>query len=595
MARGFQNILGALLLLVLYAGAQPPAPGRSYEIGLAKDNLSWMWQARFYGNYSAGLKSRFFLNNQFDSNLFRETTSSNKWKDENNLETGWIYRTGTRWTLSTRLKSHVFSDENSFVKFSKHLLMQEVAYRPAEKVQLTPALGWASEDIYSFRDQGWYTQLEMQVTDYDLWGYHNSTTTRSAWFFFPGRKNQEHKYYTGFKKEFSRFARDSIQVGYEFIENSYHLAQEGKLENVEVNARYLFNQLNYDMSDHTTFELQTRLQNRDVSQNNPALLNRREELNLLNNMKLAYAKGRFRGQFLFTTSQVSNLSSRLPQNGTESRNDIQGLQTAFNLDFRWQMSGSDAMRLAFSYTKYEYTSPDSTQHIDEDDLRFLSDLSYHHRFSRYFSGSIHGNVYLYHQIYIHATRSGNNNWNRIFQLAPAFTFRIPGVLKHSNRLKILANYTVYDFEDILPQVRSYIYRKLIYTDSLSLSVTRALELVSIYQLEKEDNGTFFKDLFAEQVSRELTSHFVDISVVYRRLPGLKLIAGWNWYLRGEWRHSPSYRRTRDYRAFSPRLTILYNIGKRLLLHATYSPRVYRDMGTPRRYYVTGMLRLKYLF
>ncbi|MEJ2637134.1 MAG: hypothetical protein P8184_17845 [Calditrichia bacterium] len=568
---------------------------RNYQLNLTKDNISWYWEGNLNLNYQTGLQNRFFFENRFTSNLFRQRYDEKKWKDENNLQTWWEHRFNDYYATSTRLRSHIFSDQNSFVKFSKHLFLQQFSYFPVPNVKLTPGAGWASEDIYSYRDQGWYTELNLDVDHYDIGGYVNSTNTHSAYYFFPGRKNQEHKYYVAFNRQFSKIASDSIRVGYEYLSNSYHLAQGDFLENVEVNARFLYNELNYITSDRSALKIETRLQNRDVSQSNPSLLNHRRELTFANRIGWRYAGPKFESGIDLVNSQVTNLSSRLPGMGSESRNDVEGLQAALNLFTNWRISPSDEARLTFSYTKYEYSSPDTTQTIDEDDLRFITDLRYIHIFSPYFALKLNFNMYLYHQIYIHASRSANNNWNRILQLAPSFRFTIPGVLEHTNQIKILANYTIYDFEEILPQARSYIYRKLIYSDSLSLRLSDGLRLVTIYQLEKEDNGTFFKDIFAQQVSRELRSHFIDLSLVYLRIRNLKFVTGLNWYLRKEWGFAPVRRVARDYRAFSPRISVLYNIGSRILLHLTFAPKTYKDMDSPRVNYATGQVNLRYLF
>lgn len=587
---GFLWVLG----LLMWVGVAFPQ-GRQYQIGVSKDNLSWFWEGRLELSANSGSKSQFLLKNRFLSNLFRSGNLDNKWKDENNLTGSWSLWYRPYLKISTNFISHIFSDENTFVKFSKHLLVERFEYHPHKSIKLAPGIGYATEDIYSFRDRGWYTEFNMDIRDYELGGYHNTTSGKSSWFFFPGRRNQEHKIFLSFRKDFSAYASDSLQVGYEFRENAYHLAQSQNLENVEVNARYLYNMLVYSLTRNSRFDLETRVQNRDVFQTNPDLQNQRKEFSLNNRLRYIYQGNRIHTRLSFLTGSLTNRASRAQSSGYLSTNNIQGLQTAFTLFSGWNFTPRDQLSTSLSYTKYEYTSPDTAQHIDEDDIRFIGDVAYRHRFSPFFEGAIHFNVYLYHQIYIHASRSGNNNWNRIYQLRPVFRLKIPGVLENTNSLKILANYTVYDFEEFLPQIRSYIYRKMIFSDSLTVYLTRAIRFLALYQLEKEDNGTFFKDVFAQQVSRELTSHFVDISLVYTRFQRMKMITGWNWYIRREWSYAPEFRQSRDYFAFSPRLTLMVTLSRRLMLHMTYAPKVYRDIDLPHRYYVTGYIRLRYLF
>lgn len=594
MNRKSKNFLLLLLFLLLF-NYLCLAQNRNYQVDLFKDNISWNWQGKLNWHTRIKQKNRFFLNNAFTSNLFRESGLSNKWKDEDNLESGWEQKFSSRLLSATRLRSHIFSDENSFVKFSKHLLFQEFQVHPVNKLKVSPALGWAVEEMYGFRDQGWYTQLNADLKDWDLGGYVNNSEIFNSIYFFPGRRNQEHRYFMSFNKKFSEFANDSLRVGYEFMKNSYHLARVEFLENVEINSRFLYNRLGYHVSPKSRLDVETRIESRDISQSNPDLLNHRNEQNISNKVSLVFNGESFNQGVTFFTSQNTNLSSRSAGMRAESRNDLEGLQAAFNLFSHWKMNQSNELQLTFAYTKYQYSSPDTTQMIDEDDLRFISDLRFLHRFSTYFSASLAANFYFYHQIYIHANRSANNNWNRIFQLTPSFHLRIPRLLEHTNRIKILANYTVYDFDEILPQIRSYIFRELVFIDSLSIHLSAGLRLQTNYQLEKEDDGTFLKNLFAQQVSRELTSHFFDIRLVYVRITGLQLATGFNWYFRKEWVLFPRRRLARNYRAFSPRLTILYSLGPRLLLHLSIAPKTYRDLNIKRRYFGTGKVNLKYYF
>ncbi len=592
------KIFIGIVLLLLVPHFLFPQTGE-YQLNLFKDNLSWMWFGGLNLDIKINSKTQFVVKDQFTSNLFLETVKGNKWRDENNFKGYLSYDFSDPFKTSTQFSSRVFSDENSFVKFSKHIIFQQIDYYPISKVKVAPALGWASEDIYSIRDQGWYSQINSHVNGYDLGGYTNTLQGFSSLYYYPNRKNQEHRYFTAFNKQFSELARDSLQIGYEFIDNSYPIPSIGSgnivnLEDVGINSRYLYNELDYKFSSLSNLTIETKIQTRDITQSSINLHNHRKELNFANRVAVRYGTKKLSSGFIFSTSQETTLSSRKPVGTNQTRSDIDGLQSAFHLFLRWR-STFDESRLSFSYTKYEYSSPDTSQTVDEDDLRFIIDLMYRHIFSDYFSIKINANLYLYHQIYIHPSRSANNNWNRIYVLASSFIHTIPERVRHSFQIKILANYTVYDFEDILPEIRSYLFRKLDFSDSLQIQISNGLKFQTIYQLEKEDNGTFFKDIFAQQISRELTSHFIDVGLLYAGIKGLQLNTALNWHFRKEWSMAPDRRLVRDYRAFSPRVSLKYGINKNLFLFLIYSPRSYRDLNIKKRYFSMGRIDLKYYF
>ena len=572
----------------------------TYRVNLSKDEISWLWLGHLQLSYQTSNKSSFLLQNYFTSNLIQKTRLGDRWRDDNDLVGFWIYRFNSNIENSIELKSVIYSNRTGKSKFSKQFLTEEFSFIPRDNILLKPALGFTFEDIYGYQDQGWYTQFEVKVRNYDLSGYTNNMDGISSLYFFPDRRNQEHHYFIAFSKDFSIQATDSIRIGYEFIENSYPIvlstSQEIRnLEAVGINTRFLYNELIYRLSNQSFFNIQTQLQTRDASTSNPDLHNHSEEIKFANRIGIQHAGPEFQAGLSFSSKQSTSLSSRTPTSNSVLRTDIDGLQAAFNLFMNWFISPRDESRFSFSYTKYEYSSPDTSQTIDEDDLRFIIDFMYRHYFSPYFALTFKTNLYLYHQIYIHQSRSANNNWNRIYQLGPSFRFSIPNILVHTNQIKILANYTVYDFEEILPEVRSYIFRKLVYSDSLNIFLTGNLKLNVTYQLEKEDNGTFFKDIFAEQVSRELTSHFIDLGLVYTRIRSIQVTTALNWYIRREWNVFPEKRQIRNYRSFSPRLILNYNMNRRLILSLDYAPRIYRDFRSERQYFTTARINLNYLF
>ena len=131
-------------------------------------------------------------------------------------------------------------------------------------------------------------------------------------------------------------------------------------EDVGMNSRYLFNELNYKFSSLYNLTVETKIQTRDITQSNINLHNHRKELNFANRVALRYGTKNLSSGFIFSTSQLTTLSSRRPVGSNQTRSDIDGLQTAFHLFFRLKKK-FDESRISFSYTKYEYSSPDTSQ------------------------------------------------------------------------------------------------------------------------------------------------------------------------------------------------------------------------------------------
>jgi hypothetical protein len=438
----------------------------------------------------------------------------------------------------------------------------------------------------------------LEINKLDMGGYLNSTDLNSVVRGFPGRKNQEHSFFTSWNKEFSDRSSDSLRIGYQYSDNKYYLAQNNSnsqqpdaLEEVTINARFVNNELTYQTGEASRLSVITEFKNRMINQDNPFLetANRRQEIFVSNQFNYLFNWGILDANTGVMFSQTINDN---PGNET----DINDLQAALTSRFRLHLSKRDIFTSRFYYTKYEYNTPEEENNVDDrDEQRFIIDADYRHRFSPYFELKLKSHIYLYHQIFLSAQRSANNNWNRIYQLAAGFNYRLADNIQHRHQIKILANYTAFDFDEILPQIRSYVFRKLIYTDSLTIKLTEFLYFNSYYQLENEDNGTFFKDEFSQQVTKEIKAHFLNLSLQHQRILGFQLTTGITFYWRDEWTFIPTEKKVRELRSVAPRITIIYPASTRLLLFATYAPNRITNFGENAEYFTTGKLNMQYFF
>jgi hypothetical protein len=592
-----------LLLLPVFLNAQPPT---LYQLEFNKDYITWVWLGRFNTTINTGGQSRLTISDQFISKLFRQTAQTDKWRDENTFFFNWQTSLSAEFQPRTILQSRVFSDENTNREFNKHLAAQEVVIKAHPKIQFIPGLGYAMEKAFNSHDDGIHYRLGFRISALDMGGYINHTDLSSMIFDFPGRKNQEHSFFTGWTRKFSDYADDSLQVGYQFSESRYYInpvpgGPANPTEQVIINARFLFNKLQYKISDRSFFSVLTNFRNRDIDQTNPFQENnrRRKEFSLNNQFEFLLLMGPFNLLSSFFTSVIDH------NNDPGLRTDVRSLQSALNMMLQFQPGRSDKFWGRFSYTKLEYNTPDVYEGInddpafreDRDEQRFIFDAGYRRRLSSNFALSFKGNAYLFHQIYLRPRRSQNNNWNRIYQLGVAADHKVGETFEHRSQVKILANYTVFDFEELLPNINSFVFRKLIYNDSLSIRLTRELSLNTIYQWEKEDNGRFFQEAFTQQVTKELTAHFVNIYFRHDDVFGLRVTSGVSLFFRNEWSFPSDggRQKVREFRSITPRLTVIYPAGKRLMLYLTYAPNRATNFGRVEQYFTSGAINMQYFF
>ena len=140
------------------------------------------------------------------------------------------------------------------------------------------------------------------------------------------------------------------------------------------------------------------------------------------------------------------------------------------------VSSSDFVSFESSAGILRYDTPDSTNTDDRDELLITFAGRESHRWNEYLEVNVVAEVTLNHIVYLFADRSANNNWNRIFRLAPELVYTPSSTLQSVNTFEVLANYTVFDFETLIPTVESYSYRQFAFLDSTSYDMSSSMGL-----------------------------------------------------------------------------------------------------------------------
>ena len=582
----------AILLLVLFVTffIHPVFPQQPsvYQIYFDKGNVNWQWLGRLHYLRQWG-KWRIQLRESFQSNLYRGVTVNQNWKDLNEFRflSERTFGRSLRWGVGTT--SRVLSDQTTALKFSQHTAFQQLTWTVREGIEVTPGVGWSWDESFGFRDNGPYAGLTLQLANVDLGGYQAQGRLLSNYRAFPERKNRDVSVYTSFFREFSKQASDSftIRVGNSF--NKYYLSAAGALEQVKIQEQGLRNVLRYAFSATNVLQVVTNLQRRNLFIENPFSQNQRKELILDTR-----ARHRWVWRKLEVHSELHTAQKVQDNTGVET--DITGLQTGMGVGINLRNVHRMDIAANLRYTKYEFNTPDTlVNHDDRDEQRFIFDGTVRWRMSPYFTATVNGYAYLFHQVYIHRTRSANNNWNRIFRLQAALEHRPTKNVSNVLKTEVLANYTVYDFDEILPTFKSYIFRKLIVADSLTWQFLPRVGVEGFVRLEWEDNGTFFKQLFAQQVSQQVHLSFVSLLVTYRTDWGPVLRLGGTVYRRNEWRFRPQREQTRNFVSLSPVVQVRYQTATRMAFTMEYAPTRVTDFGRVTQRFSNARLLLQYHF
>jgi len=194
--------------------------------------------------------------------------------------------------------------------------------------------------------------------------------------------------------------------------------------------------------------------------------------------------------FTVDESAVTSLRSQ------EVQRDNATLRTNMLGRLEIRPSAVDTIRAEGSGSLLRYDTPSALNYDDRDELSALATVSYARRLSPIVSVGVSLSGQNVHIVFLRAQRSAQNNINRVLRLSP--TVYINGaVVTMQPQCEVLANYTVYDFEETAGATRSYSFRQMSYRDSVRVRLTPALHIEGQLLLRYSERSSLSWADFAE--------------------------------------------------------------------------------------------------
>jgi hypothetical protein len=611
-----------LLLVPLLVQAQRKLnPDQNFwQLIFSKQDITWDWRGKYYYVNDQGDGPGIRLESTLTSNLLPQLQEvpntpnligvmpfvpstirrggsapqvfeSIRTLDEHQLDGFFFYRSNAiayglytkSWTLTDRQAGTVNT-------FSNNVLGLKAIYKIKQNISLDPYFGYQRSQNKSITEWGWDLGVKGKIRDYPVGNYRTFLDLASDYDFYRDRQNSLNALDIGIKTSFSPKARDSLSVTYSKENQQYFTPDAAYLVNVKIENRQLVNLLYYSLSNRSRVELNTFLRSRNIFDDAPGKPNIRDVMRVENRINFYHFSSRFIYSLGFHTFQENSDNA-----GRDISTDSELMQTSLKFDLSYLLSNRDQFDLELSYVKFQYDTPDSmNNHDDRDELRLIGLFRYSRQFSPLLRFHVEAYLNFYHKIYIFKEQSANNNWNRIYRLGAVVKYNNHN-WRNSLRTQVLANYTVYDFEQIFNETRSFIFRKYVLSDSLLIPFFADLSLGIHGRLEMEDRGSFYKSEFSQRLLESNISAFYDIYLEKKKIFYFDTVLGVAIYQYNGWRHVPKKRKDRDITKVSPYLRIFYPLSQNLRFVGYVSINYLRDLGRLISNYTTGNLNLYYHF
>jgi hypothetical protein len=567
------------------------------------------------------------LADQFASTYIRNNFVS--FRDENTLKIE-ASHTITNWfSVAGESNSFILSDNQSLgtSKAGIHSLLGGVSYRPVSTFVVSPLVGIRYDTQQGEEDTGVQYKFLLGADSLQFAGYRARAAAEINQSDLQPRKFGTNEADLSIATSFAQGSTDSLHIRWFNNRWDFYIPadtsiqkQFGVLSNIRSRTEQQYslqNTLQYEYGSGFSTQVITTVESRTIANGfrykstaspSSILFNTTvQEFRLNGGVDLRYHSegvqslvgiriGEQDEKHLVET--VDGVDPLVQENAAEQENRLNNtaLQTTLLGSATGILSSSDVLVFDGSASILRYDTPDSSNTDDRDELLINLSLQERHRFNRLFEGSVTAEATLSHTVYLHRDKSANNNWNRIIRISPVLTYNPSERFRMVNTFEVLANYTVFDFEDILPSLQSYSYRQVAFLDSTSYDMTERIGIDMFGYVRIFERGEFSWSNFSERPQQYIEE--VTFS------PRLRFNGGGRWlfavgfrsFAQKRFQYVDNVRRFENtYLSAGPTTQIRIRLSPDSLVEINGWKEFQRNSGQKIRDYSNIMMTIRYLF
>ena len=476
-------------------------------------------------------------------------SSENKWKDKHQFRFELIRPIAPSIGYSAEIKSLIFTDQQTgFMNDVKtHSGTVGLVYS-APLFSLPVSAGVMDDRRFRQTDQGWTMSAGLEAPHIEWEEYHHLLSAEYSQDHLSPRQNNDLNLFYIVSKQFEAGTRDTLKYGYITQRRDYYFDEEGDIESRKEEGQSVKNMLYYQVSKMFRYVLKGELRDRKLSidqitgENQEPVRDRHdseiegtfslfwERPHLDGGLSLNYTEGE-------QTYQVWNTGPNPYGINTLKTPDNRFKHIHMTLENSWNIGRYDTLNVSASLEKYQYDTPDEANTDDRDEFRSRVDGAYRHRFSNEILLEVKASLHMSHLVYIFQKMSANNQWARLIRFKPKLIWNLSENIEIRHSAEVFANYVDYDFDAMLPDIRSFLYRKFRMDDTLNVNLSPRLTNRLIYRLELDENGKFIWSDWIEQKLLDRKTQAVQAVLDCSITPCLRISPGYSYYIRHGYRYS----------------------------------------------------------
>ena len=546
-----------------------------YHRGLNTD--FWLWTLNYHRIF--GQHTSIQVSDMVSSSRLILSGTDDKWKDSHQFRLDLRRDLTSFLALTMGGTSHYFSDKQTGYYDSDVLtngFSAGIVYNYNDQCRIPAHVGLKSDKRFGQEDQGLSYGAGFYCPRTEWADYHHVLQSHWETDDLGRRRNTTMGLSYQITRQFYAQTTDTFRVHLDRQRRDYYISASGDIESRIEKGSLIENRLTYQLGDnfycHLAGALSTRnLRIKAITDTSTSMRRNRVDDNIYGSLRLLWQNSVWQSRLAFSyqgenqSYQFAGQAGSSPFSGGQWSvvPDTRSLYTNLLYYLGWRRSGGDSLFCFTRIQRFRYDTPDPENYDDRDELRYWVNLGSTFRLTESLTGRCDLSLHFIHLVYIMGQRSADNNWTRIMRLSPSISWQPHPRFRWTQSAEILANYVAYDYEEILPGIRSYLYRKLRIEDSTMVDITRKTSLRLYYRLELDENGKLVWDQWLEQKLTDRHSHTFTFVLDFEPWSGFHITPGYSYFHRIGQRYipqltgdgTPAAERMIDFQNYGPMISV----------------------------------------
>jgi hypothetical protein len=454
-----------------------------------------------------GLSNSFLynINENYNSTLVNSTDKSTRDEHYLNIKSEYIISSPLR--LGILASNNILSDSRKIEINSASISNAALftTYTPGEKIYVSPFIGYTNNRQIGENDSGLLLGFEGLVDNLDISNWNINADVRLRDEDITPRKNTIRNLALIASSLFEENVSNTIGIklfqtrkDFYYLSDPATLAYFGVADNIQSRTEtgyVIEDRLNYNhilpflslnligSINYRSIDRNTRYKlPEDSVKSSSAFDAKVDELKIEFESNATIITDKFNGSIRLDYSErdENNIAKNylgVSNSFFDERSDLESMKNnstirgTLSFTGNYDFSKDDRLFISLYQNKLRYDTPSPENFDDRDEVLSMVRLKYSRVLTPFFTAFVNLEGTYNHVVYIFSENSSNNNVNRVIRLSSGGEYKGYN-LSSLNIFEVSANYTVYDFEDLVPNYRSFSFRQLNIVDSTTLKLSR---------------------------------------------------------------------------------------------------------------------------